>query len=189
MGWNSKPKAPATPASEKMLVENSVNDFFDFKEGYLPLLPEYLDRTKATPQALTEARGSANADVQASAKGADTTAVGNATRQGIGASPRTASAISGINNEVASAASTAKNNADFSRHRLELAGKMKMAAIGRDLSNTQKVAQANQATGQTQQSINTMNNRVAESNYLAEGIGTGVGMYSASNGLFKKDTK
>lgn len=176
MGWTGGGDTGPTEA-ENASAESAVADWYDYKENYQPLVGEYLKDNEATTSELRKARGIGVTDAAVGGSQGNINAISGGASRGIGGGGRVVGAVLDNTNDRADARTRNANAADFTRNRQELASKMKVASLGRNIASDVQAARNNSVTSQTNSAISDMENRVNRNNYVAEGLGQGAGMY------------
>lgn len=190
MGWTSKPKTPGPTAEEIALSRDRATDFNDYQTRFVDAENAYVARNRASPGDISLAGGEASADVQQAATGGDMTAV----QRGMGAgilpgSGRSIMARAGIAAARGEGSGEAVARRVQSRKNQELAALLKMAAFGRNLSDTNRVATSQAAQQGTQTAIDSMASKLKRQEMWGEAIGTGIGMYGSSKNWLSKEGK
>lgn len=190
MSKGSKPKKPPPTAQEKALAQVSTEQWNDYATRFAPLNQELLDRVKATDGKRQAAAGIAAADVEQARTGqtagtvAGLSAAGS--KAGSGASNMAVfqGALSGGKARGLAQAAAVQGVDDN-----ELAGKMKMASFGRDLTDDTQLSFEGSARRAAQDQIAQMK-READMNSFKMGLvsdiaGTATGAYISK----RKDAK
>lgn len=179
LGWTEDQWSESLTDPKHLEAQEGVRNYIDFKENYLPLADSYLARTEATPQRILEARGKVNADAQIASGSYDTDLFSDTAGRG-GSRAMAARRLSSGYADMASDAGAGEAQAQFSKRRAELGGRLKIAALGRDLENTNQVAAQNRLTSTTAENIAKRRSKDSLTSYLSEGAGQVIGMATAA---------